>query len=36
MSEGQTIKQALKETMKEAGSDLVYNSLLTYYPLGIG
>ena len=36
VAENQTIKQAVTETMKEAGPDPEYNSLLLYYPLEVG
>jgi len=36
LTEKQTIKQAVTETMKEVGPDPVYKSLLTYYPLEAG
>ena len=34
--EKQTMKQAVTETMMEAGSDPAYKSLLIYYPLEVG
>ena len=36
VAENQTIKQAVTETMKEAGPDHVYRSQLGYYPLEVG
>jgi hypothetical protein len=33
ITQKQTIKQAIDNTMKEVGTDPVYNSQLTYYPL---
>jgi hypothetical protein len=36
ITEKQTIKQAIDNTMKEVGPDPAYNSLLTYYPLEAG
>jgi hypothetical protein len=34
VAEGQTIKQAVENTMKEVGSDPAYNDSLEYYPHG--
>ena len=36
ITEKQTIRQAVENTMKEVGPDPTYNSTLTYYPLNIG
>lgn len=36
LTEKQTIKQAVENTMKEVGTDPAYKSLLTYYPSRIG
>jgi hypothetical protein len=36
ITEKQTIKQAVENTMKEAGPDPTYKSQLTYYPLNTG
>jgi hypothetical protein len=36
ITEKQTIKQAIENTIKEIGPDPAYNSLLTYYPLEAG
>jgi hypothetical protein len=36
ITEKQTINQAVENTMKEAGPDPIYKSLLTYYPLEAG
>ena len=36
VTENQTIKQAVTETMKEVGRDPAYKSLLVYYPLEAG
>jgi len=36
ITEKQTIKQAIENTMKEVGTDPTYKSQLTYYPLNAG
>jgi len=36
LTEKQTTEQAVTEMPKEVGPDLVYKSLLTYYPIEVG